>query len=36
MELYGVTADTYMIGNCNEVGDIHTCNRGAFSVVNNL
>ena len=36
MELYGVTADTYMIGDCYEVGNIHTCNRGAFSVVNNL
>ena len=35
-ELYGAAADTYMIGDCYEVGNIHTCNRGAFSVVYNL
>jgi hypothetical protein len=36
MSLYGVTADTFMIGDCKKVGNIHQCNRGAFSVVNNL
>ena len=36
MALYGAAADTYMIGDCFEVGNLHTCNRGAFSVVNNL
>ena len=35
MELYGVTADAYMIGDCFEVGNIHICNHGAFSVVKN-
>ena len=34
--LYGVTADTYMIGDCQTVGNLHLCNRGAYAVVNNL
>ena len=36
MGLYGLTADTFMIGDCREVGNLHTCNRGAFAVVSNL
>jgi len=30
MALYGIAEETYMIGDCFEVGDIHTCNRGAY------
>lgn len=36
MALYGVTPDTFMIGDCLKVGNLHTCNRGAFAVVHNL
>ena len=36
MGLYGVAADTYMIGDCYQVGNIHTGSRGAFSVAYNL
>ena len=36
MALYGAAADTFMIGDCFEVGNLHACNRGAFSVVHNL
>ena len=36
MELYGAAADTFMIGDCYEVGNLHKCNRGAFAVVSNL
>lgn len=36
MALYGVTPDTFMIGDCFQVGNLHTCNRGAYSVVHNL
>ncbi len=36
MALYGICADTYMIGDCREVGNIHTGSRDAFSVANNL
>lgn len=36
MTMFGITADTFMIGDCRQVGNLHTCNRGAFSVVNNL
>ena len=36
MALYGVTPDTYMIGDCQKVGNLHECNRGAFSAVYNL
>ena len=36
MALYGAAADTFMIGDCFEVGNLHTGSRGAFSVVNNL
>ncbi len=34
--MFGVTADTFMIGDCQRVGNLHTCNRGAYSVVHNL
>ncbi len=34
--LYGAAADTFMIGDCREPGNIHFCNRSAFSVVENL
>lgn len=34
--LYGVAADTLMIGDCQKVGNLHLCNRGAFAAVNNL
>ena len=36
LSLYGVAADTYMIGDCYEVGNIHTGCRGAFSVAYNI
>jgi hypothetical protein len=36
MALFGAAADTYMIGDCQQVGNLHACNRGAFAVVNNL
>ncbi len=36
MALYGVAADTFMIGDCYQVGNIHTGSRGAFSVAYNL
>ena len=36
MEYYGVTPETYMIGDCFKVGNLHTCNRMAFSAVCNL
>ncbi len=36
MELYGVTADTFIIGDCKKVGNLHWCNRHAFAVVENL
>ncbi len=36
MSYYGIVADTYMIGDCRHVGNLHTCNRMAFSAVNNL
>ena len=36
MALYGVAADTVMIGDCRQVGNLHECNRGAFSAVQNL
>ena len=36
MALFGVTPDTYMIGDCLKVGNLHECNRGAFSAVHNL
>ena len=36
MALYGVVPDTFMIGDCKKVGNLHTCNRGAFAVVENL
>ena len=36
MELYGITPETYMIGDCYKVGNLHKCNRGAFSAAYNL
>lgn len=36
MELYGVAADTLTIGDCLKVGNIHECNRLAFSSMYNL
>jgi 2,4-dienoyl-CoA reductase-like NADH-dependent reductase (Old Yellow Enzyme family)/thioredoxin reductase len=36
LSLYGVAADTFLIGDCKKVGNLHLCNRGAFSVVSNL
>ena len=36
MTMYGIAAETYMIGDCYEVGNLHKCNRGAFSVASNL
>lgn len=36
LTLYGVTSDTFMIGDCFRVGNLHTCNRGAYSAVYNL
>ncbi len=36
MALYGAAADTFMIGDCRKVGNLHFCNRNAFSVVANL
>lgn len=36
MALYGVAADTVMIGDCNSVAHLHALNRAAFSAVYNL
>ncbi len=36
MAYYGIAAETYMIGDCLSVGNLHTCNRTAFSAVCNL
>lgn len=36
LEFYGIVPDTYMIGDCKQVANIHVCNRGAFSVTSNL
>lgn len=36
MALFGAVADTTMIGDCKTVANIHTCNRHAFAVVENL
>ncbi len=36
MSYYGLTAETYMIGDCFKVGNIHTGNRMAYSAVYNL
>ena len=36
MSLYGVAADTLMIGDCYQVAHIHALNRAAFSAVYNL
>ncbi len=36
MALYGVAADTFMIGDCATVGNLHVCNRGAYAAVHNL
>jgi len=36
LTLYGVTADTILIGDCAKVGNLHLCNRGAFAAVHNL
>ena len=36
MEYYGVAPETYMIGDCFKVGNLHTCNRMAYSAVYNL
>lgn len=36
MDYYGLTPETYMIGDCFQVGNLHTCNRMAYSAVYNL
>ncbi len=36
MAMFGVAADTFMIGDCKQVGNLHKCNRAAFAAVNNL
>lgn len=36
LQLHGVAVDTFVIGDCRRVGDIHTCNRDAFAVIHNL
>ena len=36
MALYGVAADTFMIGDCAAVGNLHECNRGAYAATHNL
>lgn len=36
MGYYGITPETYMIGDCFKVGNLHTCNRMAYSAVYNL
>ena len=36
MEYCGIIPETHMIGDCFKVGNLHTCNRMAFSAVNNL
>ena len=33
---YGITPETHMIGDCFKVGNLHTCNRMAYSAVYNL
>ena len=36
LSYYGITPETYMIGDCFKVGNLHTCNRMAYSAVYNL
>ena len=36
MAMFGLTPETYMIGDCLQVGNLHTGVRGAFSVAYNL
>ena len=36
MAMFGIVPDTYMIGDCQKVGNIHLCNRGAFATICNL
>ena len=36
MAMFGIAADTLMIGDCFEVGNIHTGSRGALSAAYNL
>ena len=36
MTMYGVTPDTFMIGDCAEIGNLQKCNRGAFAAAYNL
>lgn len=36
MALYDVAADTFMVGDCRQVANIHACNRSAYAVINNL
>lgn len=36
MMYYGIAPETYMIGDCFKVGNLHTCNRMAYSAVHNL
>ncbi len=36
MGLYGIAQETVMIGDCYEVGNLHTCNRMAWAAAHNL
>ena len=36
MAMYGAALDTYMIGDCYQVGNLHTGSRGAFAAAYNL
>lgn len=36
LTMFGLTPDTYMIGDCRKVGNLHECNRSAYAVISNL
>lgn len=36
MELYGIARETYMVGDCREVGCVRDCTRSAFAVASQI
>ena len=36
MAFYGIARETYMIGDCREIGNVHECTRAAFAVASQI
>lgn len=36
MSFYGIVRETYMIGDCRQIGNVHECTRSAFAVASQI